>query len=162
MILLNQWIPPWSRSRNQEYLTHWGRVTHICVGKTIIIGSDNGLSPSRRQAIIWTNAGILLIGPQGTNPNVILNSDIFFQENGIESVVCEMAAILSRPQCVNHHYPHSQKETKQSCVTRMLCLRFIIFVVGLGVFCSNNAAPVTCNICTTLMGRFIQTHATWV
>ena len=48
-------------------LTHWGRVTHICVGKQTIIGSDNGLSPGRRQAIIWTNAGILLIGPLGTN-----------------------------------------------------------------------------------------------
>ena len=48
-------------------LTHWGRVTHICVGKLSIIGSDNGLSPNRRQAIIWTNAGILLIGTQGTN-----------------------------------------------------------------------------------------------
>ena len=35
--------------------------------KLIIIGSDNGLSPGRRQAIIWTNAGILLIGPLGTN-----------------------------------------------------------------------------------------------
>ena len=32
-----------------------------------IIGSDNGLSPVRRQAIIWTNVGILLIGPLGTN-----------------------------------------------------------------------------------------------
>ena len=48
-------------------LTHWGRVTHICVGKLTIIGSDNGLSPERRQAIIWTNGGILLIGPLGTN-----------------------------------------------------------------------------------------------
>ena len=38
------------------YLTHWGRVTHICVSKLTIIGSDNGLSPDRRQAIIWTNA----------------------------------------------------------------------------------------------------------
>ena len=27
-----------------------------------IIGSDNGLSPVRRQAIIWSNAGLLLIG----------------------------------------------------------------------------------------------------
>ena len=44
-------------------LTHWGRVTHICVDKLTIIGSDNGLSPGRRQAIIWTSAGILLIGP---------------------------------------------------------------------------------------------------
>ena len=48
-------------------LTHWGRVTHICVSNITIIGSDNGLSPDRRQAIIWTNAGILLIGPLRTN-----------------------------------------------------------------------------------------------
>ena len=53
-------------------LTHWGRVTHICVSKLIIIGSDNGLSPGRRQAIIWTNAGILLIGPLATNFSEIL------------------------------------------------------------------------------------------
>ena len=38
-------------------------MTHICVSKLTIIGSDNGLSPDRRQAIIWTNAGLLLIGP---------------------------------------------------------------------------------------------------
>ena len=53
-------------------LTHWGWVTHICVNKLTIIGSDNGLSPGRRQAIIWTNAGILLIGPLGTNFSEIL------------------------------------------------------------------------------------------
>ena len=47
-------------------------MTHICVGKLTIIGSDNGLSPGRRQAIIWTNAGILLIGPLGTNFSEIL------------------------------------------------------------------------------------------
>ena len=49
------------------WLTHWGRVTPICVGKLTIIGSKNGLSPGRRQAIIWTSAGILLIGHLGTN-----------------------------------------------------------------------------------------------
>ena len=53
-------------------LTHWGRMTHICVNKLTIIGSDNGLSPDRRQAIIWTNAGILLIGTLGTNFSEIL------------------------------------------------------------------------------------------
>ena len=47
---------------------------HICVSKRTIIGSDNGLSPSRLQAIISTNAGILLIGPSGT----------IFSENLIE------------------------------------------------------------------------------
>ena len=82
-------------------LTHWGRVTHICVSKRTIIGSDDGLSPSRRQAIIWTNAGILLIGPPGTNFSEILIEIITFSfKNAFESVVCEMAAMLSRPQCV--------------------------------------------------------------
>ena len=56
----------------EDLLTHWGRETHICVGKLTTIGSDNGLSPGRRQAIIWTNAGILLIGPLGTNFSEIL------------------------------------------------------------------------------------------
>ena len=53
-------------------LTHWGRVTHICISKICIIGLDNGLSPARRQAIIWTNAEILLMGLPGTNFNEIL------------------------------------------------------------------------------------------
>ena len=60
----------WATS--QCSLTHWGRVTHICVSKLIIIGLDNGLSPGRRQAIIWTNAGILLIRPLGINFREIL------------------------------------------------------------------------------------------
>ena len=76
-------------------LTHWDRVTHICVSKITIIGSYNGLSPGRHQAIIWTSVGILLIGPSKTklHPNLY----IFIQENG----VWKMVAILSRPQCVN-------------------------------------------------------------
>ena len=61
-----------TQSYNFLQLTHWGQVMHICVGKLTIIGSDNGLSPERRQAIIWTNAGILLIGPLGTNFSEIL------------------------------------------------------------------------------------------
>ena len=56
----------------QNELTHWGRLTHICVSILTIIGSDNGLSPHRRQAIIWTNAGLLLIGCLGTNYSEIL------------------------------------------------------------------------------------------
>ena len=54
------------------YLAHWGRVTHICVSNLTTIGSVNCLSPGRRQAITWTNAGILLIGPLGTNFSEIL------------------------------------------------------------------------------------------
>ena len=53
-------------------LTHWGHVTHICVSKLTIIGPDDGLSPGRFQTIIWTNTGILLIGPSKTNFNETL------------------------------------------------------------------------------------------
>ena len=53
-------------------LTHWDRVTHIWVSKLIITGLDNGLPPGRRQAIIWINAGILLISILGTNFSEIL------------------------------------------------------------------------------------------
>ena len=59
-------------------LTHWGRVTHICVDNQTINGSDNGLSPGRRQAIIWTNVAILLIEPLRTNFSEILIAIITF------------------------------------------------------------------------------------
>ena len=55
-----------------HFLTHWGRVTHICISNLALIGSDNGLSPGQRQAIISTNAEILLIGHLGTNFDEIL------------------------------------------------------------------------------------------
>ena len=64
-------VPPFI-SDAAKLLTHWGRVTHICVSKLTIFSSNNGLSPGRHQAIIWTNAGILLIGPLGTNFSEIL------------------------------------------------------------------------------------------
>ena len=58
--------------------THWGRVTHIGVSKIAIICSDNGLSPGRRQAIIWTKAEILLIRTWGTNVYEILKEIYMF------------------------------------------------------------------------------------
>ena len=75
---------------------------HICIGNLPITDSDNGLSPSLRQAIIWTNAGILLIGTLRTNfsENFNQNHNIFIQENAFESV-WETAASLPQPQCVN-------------------------------------------------------------
>ena len=76
---------------------------HICIGKLINIGSDNGLSPGRRQAIIWTNVGILLIRPLRTNfSEIVIEIQTFWLKKiSFENVVCEKAAILSRPQWVN-------------------------------------------------------------
>ena len=59
-------------SKSPLPLTNCGWVTHICVSKLTIIGSNNGLLPDQRKAIIWTSAGILLIRPLGTNFNEIL------------------------------------------------------------------------------------------
>ena len=97
----------------------WGRVKHICVSNLTTIGSVNGLSPGRRQAITWTNAGILLIGPLGTNFSEILIGipTFFIQENACESIVCEMTAILSRPQCVKF----KSRETSFPHNTRLGC-----------------------------------------
>ena len=49
-----------------------------------------------RQVIIYTDAGLLSIGPLGTN-----FSKIFIHENASENIVCEKAAILSRVRWVN-------------------------------------------------------------
>ena len=68
-----------------------------CVSNLTIIGSDNCLSPSMCQAIILTNAGILLIGPLRTNFSEILvkKSYIFTQANPFENLVCKMAYLCS-------------------------------------------------------------------
>ena len=47
-------------------------MTPACVNNLTIIGLDNGLSPGRYQAIVWTNARILLIEPLRTNFSKIL------------------------------------------------------------------------------------------
>ena len=78
-------------------LTHWGRVTHICVGKLTIIGSDNGLSPGRRQAIIWTNAGIWLIGPLGTIFSEILIEILTFS---FKKMRLKVSSAKRRPFCL--------------------------------------------------------------
>ena len=78
-------------------LTHWGRATHICVSKLTIIGSENGLSPGRRQAIIWTNDGILLIGPFGTNFSEILIEIYAFSFKKID---LKMSSGKWRPLCL--------------------------------------------------------------
>ena len=68
-------IPQWVNYltlQQIKILTHWGRVTHICVGNLTVNGPDNDLSPGRRQVIIWTNDGMLLIGHLVTNFNEII------------------------------------------------------------------------------------------
>ena len=80
-----------------SFLIHWGWVTHICVSKLTIIGSDNGLSPSRRQAIIWTNAGILLIRTLGANFSEIFREIHVFW---FKKMHLKMSSAKWRPFCL--------------------------------------------------------------
>ena len=84
--------------QHKQILTHWGRVTHICVNKLTIIGSDNGLAPGRRQTIIWTNDGILLIGTLGTNFSEIL---IGIQTFSFKKMHLKMSSAKWRPFCLS-------------------------------------------------------------
>ena len=96
-------IPPHGITRPQWvkstilWLTHWGRVTHICVSELATIGSNNGLSPGQRQAIIWTNVGILLTGPLGTNfSEIVIEIHTFsFKETHLK-----ISSIKWRPFCL--------------------------------------------------------------
>ena len=84
-------------------VNHCGRVTHKCVSKLTIIVLDNGLSPGRRQAIIWTNAGILSIRTLGVNFSAILNEShtYSFKKMNLKVPSAKVAAILSRWRWVN-------------------------------------------------------------
>ena len=81
--------------------THWGRVMYICICNLTIIGSDNGLSPGRRKAIIWTNVGILIIGSLGTHfSEILIEIHRFYSRKCIWICRLRMAAIFSQPRCV--------------------------------------------------------------
>ena len=85
------------RSVKNIDLTHWGRVTHICINKLTIIGSDNGLMPGRRQAIIWTNDRLLLIGPLGTNFSEILMEILTFS---FKQMLLKVLSAKRQPFCL--------------------------------------------------------------
>ena len=89
-------------SKQQTCLTHWGRVTHVCVSK-------QGHHRSRKWLVAWSapshylNRWWNIVNWTLRNKvqwNRKQNSCIFIQENAFENVVWKMAAILSRPQCV--------------------------------------------------------------
>ena len=96
-----------TRTVDDPISTHWGRVTHIYVSRLTITGSDNALSPNRRQAIIWTNAGILLIQISGTTFSEILSKIPTFSFNKTH---VKMSSAKRRPFClvIPHHASHSR------------------------------------------------------
>ena len=94
------------------------------------IDSDNGFLPGRRQAIIWTKAGILLIWTYRNKLQWNLNQNlyIFIQENAFENVVRKLEAILSRSRCdklymkIGHQFYNRSKSCRATC----LCYQALI------------------------------------
>ena len=87
------------------YLTRWGRVMHICAGK-----------PGHHWLRWWLvacyvpshylNQWYSIVNWTFRNKvqwDLYWNLYIVIEENAFENVVCEMATILSRPQCVKYH-----------------------------------------------------------
>ena len=109
-------------------LTHC-RETHICVGTNTNTGSDNGLSPGRRQAIIWTNAEILLIGLLATNFSEILIKILTF---AFRIMRLKVSSAKCRPSCLRLNVLRlmmsqfqSIKSQRKMKVSKMHILRYM-------------------------------------
>ena len=141
-----------------DRLTHWGRLTHICVSKQTIIGSDNGLSPGRRQAIIWTNARILLIGNLGTNfSEILIENRIFsFKKMGLK---VSSAKCLKTYRCmpdiennIMHNFAIEPLYVILKCHWSLStkCAQYFLYPYGQAKVCQNNlsnsAVVMLCNM----------------
>ena len=118
-------------------------MTHRCISKLTIIGSDNGLSPRQCQAIIWTNAGMLLIGPLGTNFSEIL---IEIHTLQIKKMHLKMSSGKWRPFCL--------KETGQYHDCWWPCSLCCQVISWHGI-----NYPQTSNIWRTLVGNRFAHHS---
>ena len=89
-------------------------MTHTCVSELTIIGPHTGLSTGLRHNLnqCWKSVNSILRNkPQW---NLKQNSYIFIQENIFENL-CEMMAILSRPQCVKRCVIANTTNMRLSC-----------------------------------------------
>ena len=85
---------------------------HICVSKLTIIGSDNSLSPGRRQTIIWTSGRIWLIRTLGTN---------FINSFSFKKMPLKRSPAKWRQFCLSLlMYSSHQSCTKPSIITAMV------------------------------------------
>ena len=110
-----------------------GRVTHICISKLTIIGSDNDLSPGRRQAIIWTNDRILLIRTLGTNFSEILSEIWAFS---FKKMYMKMSSAKWRPfyLCLNVVMWNIEAVVHRSSLYSDTCMCVIMFITHAPLF----------------------------
>ena len=115
-------------------------MTHICVSKLTIIGSDNGLSPGRRQAIIWTNAGILLIWTLRANFSEILSEIHAFS---FKKMHVKMSSAKWRPSCpglnvLSSGVSHTGERVPAAVLTPILIWFIVIMHKAVALTAKNN------------------------
>ena len=102
----------------------------------ITIGSGNGLRPTRRQAIAWTNDDLTInsvLWEQTSRP--CSQNTIFISKNAFESVVCKMAAILSGHRCLlvlywfgGQHYLNTYSDIKNNVSVSVCMIKFLLWL----------------------------------
>ena len=133
-------------------------MVHIYVKKITMIGSDNGFSPDQRQAIIWTNAQILLIGALGTNFCEIL---IKINAFSFMKMHLQMLPVKWRQ--------FSQKSRKWNA-SRLISSRSCLLLNKSNIKCKNTLSSLTQFTCIGLrlwntqgheVSRYISMYTGW-
>ena len=107
-------------------------MTHIRISKVTIIGSNNGLSPGRHQAIIWTNDKLLCIGPLGTNLGEILIGIYIFS---FKKMHLKMSSAKGRPFCLGLNVLNSPIGMGHWVCAHLYKGRINTWVIFLGASC---------------------------
>ena len=84
------------------------------------IGSDNGLSPIRRQAIIYTNCELRSIGPKGTNFDEIF---IKIQKFSFRNINLKITSAKWRPFCAGIDELTNDISIVRSCFHKCVCFK---------------------------------------
>ena len=105
------------------------------VGTLTMIGSDNGLSSGRHQAIISVSAGILLIGPIGTNFSEFLVQAFSFKKCFWKCRLENCGHFVSASMC----YSMKKKDGP-----------FLWKLIAVGAFCHVTLKVIWLNVPTTL------------
>ena len=112
LMVRQRWFILWLVPFVIVWFNYWGWVTHICVKKVTIIGSENGLSPGRCQAIAWTNAGKLLSEPLETHfSELLIEIHTFVISKGLH---LKMSSGKWRPFCLGLNVLKIVRQRKDS------------------------------------------------
>ena len=130
---------------NIALLTHWDRVTLTCVSKLSISGSQNGLAPGLWQAIIWTNAGILLIRTLGTNFSDVLSKIYTFSFKKMHFKMLFAKWRLFRLG-LNESFSQLYQLWRQRHTKTFICSLRIPIAISYTVRCCYNAVNFLTNI----------------